>query len=192
MTGGAKAEKLFEDVILASAAILGAFPPVLIEVELDEQTYREVHVDGGLSRQIFFYNDVMACDGDWTSCDAKSNMYVITNGEFYPQWKTIELALVYLVRRSIATLLKYQVRIDVLRIYDEASKSENNFNFSFVDELLSQALAHDKIFDTELMKNLHHHGYTLMLADMLWHKKPPGFNTSTPEKDLRFSQGVLD
>lgn len=116
LTGGAKAEKLFEDVILASAAIPGAFPPILIEVEVDGQTYHEVHVDGGLSRQVFFYNDVMTYDGDWTNGNAKSNMYVITNGEFYPQWKTTELDLVYLVRRSIATLLKYQGRSDVLRI----------------------------------------------------------------------------
>jgi hypothetical protein len=41
-------------VILASASIPGVFPPVLIEVEADGRRYDELHVDGGVTAQLFF------------------------------------------------------------------------------------------------------------------------------------------
>jgi predicted acylesterase/phospholipase RssA len=42
-----KALELFRSVMIASAAIPGTFPPVMIDVELDGQAYQEMHVDGG-------------------------------------------------------------------------------------------------------------------------------------------------
>ena len=46
---------LVRKILLASAAIPGAFPPVLIEVEIDGQRYSEMHVDGGAIAQVFLY-----------------------------------------------------------------------------------------------------------------------------------------
>ncbi|MBK9340361.1 MAG: patatin-like phospholipase family protein [Rhodoferax sp.] len=45
----------FHDVMLASAAIPGAFPPVMIDVELNGIPYQEMHVDGGTMAQVFVY-----------------------------------------------------------------------------------------------------------------------------------------
>lgn len=48
--------KLIRQVLLASASIPGVFPPVYIEVETpDGRKYDEMHVDGGVSSQMFFY-----------------------------------------------------------------------------------------------------------------------------------------
>ena len=47
------ATDLFRKVILASAAIPAAFPPVKIEVEADGRIYDELHVDGGTTREMF-------------------------------------------------------------------------------------------------------------------------------------------
>jgi predicted acylesterase/phospholipase RssA len=43
---------LFRDVMLASAAIPGAFPPVAIEVEAGGARYEELHVDGGVTHSV--------------------------------------------------------------------------------------------------------------------------------------------
>ncbi len=48
---------LVRKILLASAAIPGAFPPVLIEVEIDGQRYSEMHVDGGAIAQAFLDPD---------------------------------------------------------------------------------------------------------------------------------------
>ncbi len=47
------ATELFRKVILASAAIPAAFPPVKIEVEAGGKMYDELHVDGGTTREVF-------------------------------------------------------------------------------------------------------------------------------------------
>ncbi len=54
-SGHPKALELFQDILLASSAIPGAFPPVMIDVEADGKPYQEMHVDGGASTQVFLY-----------------------------------------------------------------------------------------------------------------------------------------
>ena len=44
---------LTDDVIMASASIPGAFPPVMINVEVEGKAYQEMHVDGGATAQVF-------------------------------------------------------------------------------------------------------------------------------------------
>jgi predicted acylesterase/phospholipase RssA len=41
--------------MIASAAIPRAFPPVMIDVEVNGQPFQEMHVDGGAMAQVFVY-----------------------------------------------------------------------------------------------------------------------------------------
>jgi predicted acylesterase/phospholipase RssA len=50
-----KALDLFRSIMVASAAIPGAFPPVMIDVEAKGRPYQEMHVDGGTMSQVFVY-----------------------------------------------------------------------------------------------------------------------------------------
>ena len=50
-----RALDLFRRIMLASAAIPGAFPPTMIDVEVDGQSYQEMHVDGSAMAQVFLY-----------------------------------------------------------------------------------------------------------------------------------------
>src|SRR6185503_6467152 len=54
-SGSSDALRLFRSILLASAAIPGAFPPTLVDVEADGKRYQEMHVDGGASSQVFLY-----------------------------------------------------------------------------------------------------------------------------------------
>ena len=51
--GHAAALKRIHEVILSSASIPEAFPPVFIEVEAGGRRYGEPHVDGGNASQVF-------------------------------------------------------------------------------------------------------------------------------------------
>jgi hypothetical protein len=53
MSGHPQALGLFRKVLLASASIPGAFPPVRIKVRAEGRTYEELHVDGGVTQQVF-------------------------------------------------------------------------------------------------------------------------------------------
>jgi predicted acylesterase/phospholipase RssA len=47
--------ELIRKIILASAAVPGLFPPVMIDVVLDKTRHQEMHVDGGTISQVFLY-----------------------------------------------------------------------------------------------------------------------------------------
>ena len=53
-SGKPGALELFRKVMLASAAIPVAFPPVFIPVKAAGKEYEEMHVDGGTAAQVFF------------------------------------------------------------------------------------------------------------------------------------------
>ena len=42
-------------IILASAAVPGLFPPVMIDANFSDGPHQEMHVDGGTVSQIFLY-----------------------------------------------------------------------------------------------------------------------------------------
>jgi Patatin-like phospholipase len=46
---------LVQQILTASGAVPGAFPPEMIDVEVDGRHYQEMHVDGGASAQVFVY-----------------------------------------------------------------------------------------------------------------------------------------
>ncbi len=54
-SGHPGALNLIRRVLLASASIPAIFPPVLLEVEADGRSYDELHVDGGVTTQVFLY-----------------------------------------------------------------------------------------------------------------------------------------
>ena len=53
--GGPQALELVRKIIVASAAIPAAFPPMMIDVDVNGKHYQEMQVDGGASRQVFAY-----------------------------------------------------------------------------------------------------------------------------------------
>jgi hypothetical protein len=50
---------LFRKILLASASIPILFPPVYIPVEVGGEIYEEMHADGGVATQVFFYGDIV-------------------------------------------------------------------------------------------------------------------------------------
>jgi predicted acylesterase/phospholipase RssA len=54
-SGHPRALDTIRRVMLASAAIPGAFPPTMFDVTLDGVAYQEMHVDGGTFAQAFLY-----------------------------------------------------------------------------------------------------------------------------------------
>ena len=86
-TGDQKALDLFRKVILASAAIPGAFPPVSIDVEAGGKAYEEMHVDGGTTREVF----VLPMQAPFKAFDPLyaaqplRKLYIIKNGMFEVQ-----------------------------------------------------------------------------------------------------------
>jgi predicted patatin/cPLA2 family phospholipase len=101
MSGHPAALGLFRKILLASASIPGAFPPVRIKVQAEGRTYEELHVDGGVTQQVFVPPPSEAVHGLPSSMKRQARrLFVIRNGKISPEWEAVEPGIFSISRRS--------------------------------------------------------------------------------------------
>ncbi|WP_462322843.1 patatin-like phospholipase family protein [Halochromatium sp.] len=162
------APALIHDVILASASIPGVFPPVLIEVEADGRRFDELHVDGGVTAQLFF----SPAGADWRRIaqrlDARGEprLYVIRNAKLRPRWETVKRRLVPVMSRSIDTLIGSQSIGNLAELYIVAREQGLDYRLAYIPQSF-YAVA-DEPFDKDYMNQLFRLGRERALADQAW------------------------
>ena len=147
--------KLFRDILAASTAIPGLFPPVMIDVEVNGKKTQEMHADGGLSAQLFVAPESMLNTSSTTKIPA-SALYLIANNRLSPEFQMTERSLIFVLGHSIAVGVQSMLRMNIDRAYAAAKRDGIPFYLSY------PALGADQqgkgAFDTEFMKGLFENG----------------------------------
>ncbi len=173
-SGDPKAPSLIHDILLASASIPGAFPPVLINVEADGKTFDELHVDGGTTNQVFFY----PAGVDWKQVlkklkvPGKPDLYVIRNAALQPDYQATKKKIIPIAGRSISTLIRTQGIGDLYRIYDNAMRDGLRFHVTYIPDEFE--MKSKESFDPIYMRALYDVGYEFGKSGRDWDSKPPG------------------
>ncbi len=166
--GSPEAADLFIDVLLASAAVPGAFPPVLIDVATPEGVRDELHVDGAVFSQATYL-------GRWGSNSAsvsgRPTLYLLRNGKVDPEPNITRATLPAIVGRSLGTLLKAQGAAELEAGYKAARDSGTRFFVTWIGEDFDAPLK--QRFDPDYMRALFEYGYTQFKAGRVWQTKPP-------------------
>jgi predicted acylesterase/phospholipase RssA len=171
-----RAIDLFRRILVASSAIPGAFPPVMIDVEAAGHHYQEMHVDGGAMAQVFAYPpsirlaELAADEG----VQRERRLYVIRNARLDPAWATVQRRTLPIASRAVSSLLQTQGIGDLYRIYVTTQRDGVDFNLAYVPK--SFTTPHTKDFDTAYMRALYQVGYDMALAGYPWQKEPPGYS----------------
>jgi predicted acylesterase/phospholipase RssA len=174
-SGNPGALGLIHDIMLASASIPVAFSPVLIEAEADGQTYDEMHVDGGVSRQSFLFTLSADADSfDRLNPRSKRRAFVIRNSKLESEWEAVDRKILPIAGRSAMSMVRTQGVGDLYREYVGAQKYDFDFNLAFIPGDF-EADAHE-LFDREYMKQLYELGYEMAADGYPWEKYPPGIN----------------
>lgn len=170
-------KKLIVDVLLASASIPGAFPPVLVEVEVDGRTYDELHVDGGAVTQVFVYPTSLDFSQVLERLEVTEpfNIYVIRNSRLKPEWKPVEAGIFEITATSISSLIRTQGLGDLSSIYLLAQRDGGRFHLSYVPDDFD--VDYDEMFDPDYMKALYQVGYDLGRQGGRWEDQPPATRT---------------
>lgn len=165
---------LFRDVLLASAALPGIFPPVIINVRAKGKSYQELHVDGGTVGQVFLLPDgtIRSANKKRIIPRGKLRLFVLLNAKSTPQYQTIKSNTISIASRSVATLLKAQGNGDVFRLYTNARRNNIDFNLAAIPD--SFQMTPKEPFDPVYMKALFDQGYKDARRGYKWNKKPPG------------------
>jgi predicted acylesterase/phospholipase RssA len=171
---------LIRKIILASAAIPGAFPPVDISVTADGKQFQEMHVDGGVTRQVFLYppgfspKDVDKAIG-WKM---KRRLFIVRNTKIDPEFAVTKDQLIPIASRSISTLIKTQGIGDLYQIYSTAKRDGVDYNLAYIPQDFD--VVSTSGFDKAYMNALYQRGYEMGRAGYAWHKYPPGLD---PKQD---------
>ena len=168
LSGRSDAPKLIRDIMLASAAIPGAFPPVLIDVVIDGKRHQEVHVDGGVTRQIFVYPrdmDIRKLQR-MLRVQPQKNMWLIRNTKVDPEYKPVSLSLADITERSFYTLTKYHGRGDLVNITSLAKRDGFHVYITNVPKSFDVPL--EAFFDKKYMNALYQVGYKKGRSRSAW------------------------
>jgi hypothetical protein len=170
-----RALELVRDLLVASAAIPGAFPPVMIDVEVDGRGFQEMHVDGGASAQVFVYPPSIGlrAAARRSGFDRERRLYVIRNAPLDPDWQRVDRQTLSIVGRAVASLIQTQGVGDIYRIFLAAQRDGIDFNLAYIPESFTTPLKEP--FDPAYMKELFELGYALASKGYPWGKTPPGY-----------------
>ena len=170
-----RALDLFRRIMLASASIPGAFPPVMLDVEVDGVRHQEMHVDGGTIAQVFLYppSFELATMSAKEGARRKRTLYIIRNARLDPDWASVERRTLTVAARAIVSLTQTQGVGDLYRIYLTTQRDGIDFNLAFIPP--SFDVEHREEFDTNYMQQLYATGRQLGAAGYNWQKYPPGY-----------------
>ncbi|HKX45903.1 MAG TPA: patatin-like phospholipase family protein, partial [Planctomycetota bacterium] len=169
--------QLFQDVLLASAAIPAAFDPVYFEVEANGQRYQELHVDGGATSQLFLY----PIGVDWgrvlaaLEVPGKPTVYTIRNAKLAPSYRTVEPRLLAISTHTMSALMDWAGQGDLYRTYLSAVRDGLGYRLAYIPESFTHAEAEP--FDLEYMRALFELGRSAASAGYPWDTAPPGVLT---------------
>ena len=174
-SGHPKAADTIRRILLASAAIPGAFPPSMIEVTMDGKTYQEMHVDGGAVAQTFLYPSALTRNRAQRKRTGQpvveARAFIIRNGRLDPEYAAVERQTLGIAGRAIATMIAIAGYNDVIRIYAITRRDGIDYNLAFIGSDFTQVLPSP--FDPTYMRALFDYGYQRALRGYDWAKKPP-------------------
>ena len=175
ISGRPEALELFRKVMLASASIPVAFPPVFFDVEVDGKRYDEMHVDGGVGARVFlpaglFTSNIVRERGGRGK--GREDIFVIHNGQLIPVPDPVRRSLPAIATRVIDASGRAAVKGDLLRIYSAAMQQQASFRWVTIPNDVS--MDSDEVFDPVQMSKLYDIGYGMAVAGSAWAKVPPG------------------
>jgi Patatin-like phospholipase len=165
--------ELVHKILRASAAIPGAFPPVMINVQVNGRSYTEMHVDGSVAAQVFVYwagvrlKDLAAANG----AQRERKVYILRNARLDPEWSSVKRQTLPITFKAIAGLLEYQGLDDLYRIFAVCQRDGTNFNLAYIPKTFTEPERTD--FDRAYMQKLYDFGFAEAKAGYRWAKQPP-------------------
>ncbi len=168
-----RAIPLFRSILLASASIPGAFPPVMIDVDVAGTRYQEMHVDGGTMAQVFLFPPSINLSDVGAAAGRKRVVYIIRNARLDADWASVERRTLSITARAIGSLTRTQGIGDLYRIFVTTQKDGMDFNLAFIPPSFN--VPHKEEFDTNYMRELYATGRQMAQAGYQWQKYPPGY-----------------
>lgn len=162
-SGRPEALELFRNIMLASASIPVAFPPVMFTVEADGRFYDEMHVDGSVTTQLF---GPMLISGNNELKGKRVDVYAVRNGKFADMPEEVPYKVWDIARAAFSTLITWQSYGDIYRFFTLAKYERIHFYFTCIPYEFDEPRKGE--FDLSYMRKLFYRGYRTSLSGGHW------------------------
>jgi predicted patatin/cPLA2 family phospholipase len=157
--GSPAAQKLFRDVLLASASIPGVFPPVRIDTQANGRAFEELHADGGITTPFFLAPEAAVLGRARTERTGAQKVYVLVNNSLRPEFEVTDRMLVAVLGRSLSAAVKAGTRAAIAAHGAYGRRHGVDLQFAAIDARFT-AVAKGP-FDQAYMKALFGHAERL-------------------------------
>ena len=175
--GGPDSVKMFRKILLASCSFPLVVSPVKIQVKYGGRHYDEMHVDGAITKGLFYIGQLtenMEEAARISGVDLakfKSRIYVLCCSYMVPHPKEIKDNLTAITERAIDTYGQTSIIGDVYKLYAFSKKKGWDFNLAYIP---SDFETHQtEMLDRKEMQRLFKRGYEDAVEGYKWHKAPP-------------------
>lgn len=165
-SGAPNADEIFRAVMLASASIPVAFPPVMITVEAGGKLYDEMHVDGSVATQIM---GALMISGYEEVKKKKTSVYVIRNGKIADTPEEVPYKVWAIASAAFSTLMTWQSYGDIYRFSSMARYEHINCYFTCIPYTFNEPRKGE--FDLSYMRKLFYRGYHMAVSGQNWMKQ---------------------
>ncbi|WP_238232025.1 MULTISPECIES: patatin-like phospholipase family protein [Methylobacterium] len=154
---GDKALKLFREIVLASTAIPGVFPPVMIDaLGEDGKRFQEMHNDGGAMAP-FYLAPAPALVGRTSGVHLPTHsVYLVVNNRLTPEFGIAPRTILGVLGHSMSAAIKAQTRGAIALAQIFAQRSGLDLHVAEIDGRFTKASSAP--FDPDYMKALYQHG----------------------------------
>lgn len=186
--GGPKALALFRSVILASSAVPGVFPPVMIDaVAGDGRHFQEMHDDGGTTAPYYLAPESMLLAKDPAPLPTP-RVYLVVNNSLAPDFQMASRTTLSVLGRSMSAAIKAQTRAALALSQGFARRTGLDLQVAQIDGRFGKTSAAP--FDQAYMKALFAHGVALGKAGTAFQDgaTDPAAEIATGSVDRRAAQ----
>jgi hypothetical protein len=187
--GTPQSRELFRQILLASAAIPGFFPPVRIPVTVDNRRYVERHIDGGVTSSMFFAppwvppGERQKLPPGWLH---GSDMYILVAGKMYPDPVPVKPRSIAIASNAISTIVYDQTRSDMHKLFLLSAATGMNYNVSVIPRDVP-APSSSTDFEPRQMSQMFEEGRAWAMRGPHWRASPPGYE---PGEGAKFRAGT--
>lgn len=180
--GTEEALDLFRSILIASSAVPGVFPPVMMDVVADGQEFQEMHADGGTAAQTFLYPPAFrqAVDVSVAIPVRDRHLYIIRNSSMRLETATTKRSTVQILIKAAGTLVRYQGIGDLYRIYVTSLRDNVGYNLAHIPDEFDEP--HPEEFNQVYMQALFDFAHEKAIQGYPWLKYPPGYDPGLPDE----------
>ncbi|HJZ60103.1 MAG TPA: patatin-like phospholipase family protein [Gemmataceae bacterium] len=173
---------LFRDVLLASCSVRGVFPPVRFDVEVDGRQATELHVDGGVTAQLFVPSPVFAAAAQGAIEDAArpaadpmppaGNLYVLVAGKLYPDAAPVRPLVLPVLGASANSVIYAHCRAELANLYGLSRAAGLQYHLTALRQEFPP-LDTSVSFDPQDLNQLYAEGGRQGASGPVWMSGPP-------------------